>query len=90
MPPKKNHDDSTQLLKEKLQGANARDRRNGKAAAANGSSLKEVDNASTNSGQTLNDNNSSNVSLAIFWPHPLHPSLHDRPETCKADKSVPR
>jgi hypothetical protein len=61
MPPKKIHDDSTQLLKEKLQGANAR--RNGKAAATNGSGLKEVDNASTNSGQTNADSNSSNVSL---------------------------
>jgi histone deacetylase complex subunit SAP30 len=64
MPPKKTYDDSTQLLKEKLQGANVR--RNGKAAATNGSGLKEVDNASTNSGHTNTDLNSSNVSLTTF------------------------
>ncbi|KAH8729004.1 hypothetical protein GQ44DRAFT_737185 [Phaeosphaeriaceae sp. PMI808] len=61
MPPKKNYDDNTQLLKEKLQGANARDRRNGRANATNGSSLKEVDNVSTNSGQTSSDSNPSNI-----------------------------
>lgn len=69
MPPKKNYDDSTQLLKEKLQNTNGRGR-NGKAATTNGSSLKEVDNASTNSGQTSNESNSSNVSSAMFRPRP--------------------
>jgi histone deacetylase complex subunit SAP30 len=59
MPPKKQYDDNTQLLKEKLQGAS---RRNGRVSTTNGSNLKEVDNASTNSGQTSNDSNPSNVS----------------------------
>ncbi|KAH7064037.1 hypothetical protein BKA63DRAFT_177616 [Paraphoma chrysanthemicola] len=61
MPPKKAVDEhtQTQLLKEKLQGANARDRRNGRSNATGGSGLKEVDNASTNSGQTTNDSTSN-------------------------------
>lgn len=66
MPPKRNPDDGPQNLKEKLQNlqnANARGRRNAGMVAANGSTLKEVDNASTNSGQTSNDSSSSNVSL---------------------------
>ena len=74
MPPKKTYDDSTQLLKEKLQGANARDRRNGKSNVTNGSSLKEVDNASTNSGQTSTDSSSSNVSSAALFLHRLQTS----------------
>jgi hypothetical protein len=76
MPPKKTYDDSTQLLKEKLQGANARDRRNGKANVTTGSSLKEVDNASTNSGQTTSDSSSSNVSSPPFFftGFKLHPA----------------
>lgn len=61
MPPKRNAED-VQTLKEKLQSTNARGRRNGGAHPANGSSLKEVDNASTNSGQTSNDLDTSNVS----------------------------
>ncbi|KAJ4363049.1 hypothetical protein N0V83_010167 [Neocucurbitaria cava] len=64
MPPKRNPEDAPQNLKEKLQslqGTNARGRRNGGANAMNGSSLKEVDNASTNSGQTTNDLSSSNI-----------------------------
>jgi hypothetical protein len=79
MPPKKQHDDAA-AIKEKLQGA--RDRRNGRANAVNGSNLKEVDNASVHSGQTNSDSNSSNVRLVGFgltfsttvasaraWPH---------------------
>ncbi|OAL48001.1 hypothetical protein IQ07DRAFT_514905 [Pyrenochaeta sp. DS3sAY3a] len=64
MPPKRNPDDGPQNLKEKLQNlqnANARGRRNAGMVAANGSTLKEVDNASTNSGQTSNDSSSSNI-----------------------------
>jgi len=67
MPPKRTHDDAQTSLKEKLQtlqGTNARGRRNGVTNAINGSSLKEVDNASTNSGQTSTDLSSSNVSFA--------------------------
>lgn len=67
MPPKRNPDDPPQNLKEKLQNlqnANARGRRNGGANVMNGSSLKEVDNASTNSGQTSNDVSSSNIKWA--------------------------
>jgi hypothetical protein len=63
MPPKKQYDDSTQLLKEKLQGAS---RRNGRVSTTNGSNLKEVDNASTNSGQTSSDSNPSNVSAVTL------------------------
>ena len=59
MPPKRTHEDA-QSLKEKLHSlpghTNARGRRTGNAAHANGSNLKEVmssngDNASTHSGQ---------------------------------------
>lgn len=79
MPPKRNHDEAqTASLKEKLQhiqGTNPRGRRNG--GTTNGSNLKEVDNASTNSGQTSNDLNSSNVSYA---PAPLQVP-HRRPTT---------
>ena len=67
MPPKRNPEDPPQNLKEKLQSlqsTNARGRRNGGANTMNGSNLKEVDNASTNSGQTSNDLSSSNVSSA--------------------------
>lgn len=77
MPPKRNPDDAPQNLKEKLQNlqnANARGRRPGGANAVNGSSLKEVDNASTNSGQTSNDVSSSNVSSAPLGAIiPQHP-----------------
>lgn len=66
MPPKRTHDEAQPAsLKEKLQhlqGTNARGRRNGGANTINGSGLKEVDNASTNSGQTSSDLSSSNVS----------------------------
>jgi hypothetical protein len=70
MPPKKNVDENTptQLLKEKLQGANSRDRRNGRANAAGGSGLKEVDNASTNSGQTTHDSTSNVSATRIRGP----------------------
>lgn len=70
MPPKRAHDDSQSAsLKDKLQhlqnsNSNARGRRNGGANALNGSNLKEVDNASSNSGQTSNDSSSSHVRLA--------------------------
>jgi histone deacetylase complex subunit SAP30 len=67
MPPKRNHDDAAHSsLKDKLQnlqGSNARGGRRNGPNAMNGSSLKEVDNASTNSGQTSTDLSSSgNVS----------------------------
>jgi hypothetical protein len=62
MPPKRQHHDEASAIKEKLQGA--RDRRNGRAAATNGSSLKEVDNASVHSGQTSIDSNPSNVCIS--------------------------
>jgi hypothetical protein len=72
MPPKRTqaHDEAHTSLKDKLQnlqGSNARGgRRNGGAGALNGSSLKEVDNASTNSGQTSTDLSSSgNVRRAL-------------------------
>ncbi len=61
MPPKRNPED-VQTLKEKLHNTNARGRRTGGTQPTNGSSLKEVDNASTNSGQTSNDLDTSNVS----------------------------
>ncbi|KAF9694003.1 hypothetical protein EKO04_007770 [Ascochyta lentis] len=69
MPPKRNAED-VQTLKEKLQNSstNARGRRTGGTQAANGSSLKEVDNASTNSGQTSSDLDTSNQSsLQMKW-----------------------
>jgi histone deacetylase complex subunit SAP30 len=73
MPPKRTHahDEAHASLKDKLQnlhGSNARGgRRNGGASALNGSSLKEVDNASTNSGQTSTDLSSSgNVRRALL------------------------
>ncbi|KAH9868924.1 hypothetical protein J1614_007999 [Plenodomus biglobosus] len=78
MPPKRSHDESQPAsLKEKLQhlqtsNANARGRRNGGANAINGSSLKEVDNASTNSGQTCSDSSSSNIK----WPSQEASVLH--------------
>ncbi|KAF1830714.1 hypothetical protein BDW02DRAFT_591650 [Decorospora gaudefroyi] len=63
MPPKRHHDETSSSLKEKLQniqGPNARGgRRNGATNTINGSSLKEVDNASTNSGLTSADPSSS-------------------------------
>jgi histone deacetylase complex subunit SAP30 len=67
MPPKRNHDDAAHNpLKDKLQnlqGSNARGGRRNGQNVINGSSLKEVDNASTNSGQTSTDLSSSgNVS----------------------------
>jgi len=64
MPPKRNTED-VQTLKEKLQSTNARGRRTGGTHPTNGSSLKEVDNASTNSGQTSNDLDTSNVSYRL-------------------------
>ncbi|KAH9877046.1 hypothetical protein IAQ61_002407 [Plenodomus lingam] len=69
MPPKRTHDEPQPgSLKEKLQhlqasNANARGRRNGGANTMNGSSLKEVDNASTNSGQTSHDSSSSSSNI---------------------------
>lgn len=68
MPPAKRVHDDAQQLKEKLhslQGTNARGRRIGGTNATNGSNLKEVDNASTHSGQTLSEASSSNVHDAI-------------------------
>ncbi|KAF1913286.1 hypothetical protein BDU57DRAFT_522096 [Ampelomyces quisqualis] len=63
MPPKRQHnDDAVPTNKEKLQ--NARDRRNGRAHATNGSSLKEVDHASVHSGQTASESNPSNIQWA--------------------------
>ncbi|RII05836.1 hypothetical protein CUC08_Gglean009051 [Alternaria sp. MG1] len=65
MPPKRTHahDEAHTSLKDKLQnlqGSNARGgRRNGGPNVANGSALKEVDNASTHSGQTSTDLSSS-------------------------------
>lgn len=62
MPPKRMHDADTPQainLKEKLQ-RNAREQRNAKLAATNGSNLKEVDNVS----QGSSDANSTHVSLA--------------------------
>jgi hypothetical protein len=77
MPPKKQHDDAA-AVKEKLQGA--RDRRNGRAL--NGSSLKEVDNASVHSGQTASDTSSSNVRPAGFGlPLPAQSPRHDAANT---------
>lgn len=72
MPPKRQHnDEAVPTNKEKLQ--NARDRRNGRAHATNGSSLKEVDNASVHSGQTSSDSNPSNVGVRLratrYAPH---------------------
>ncbi|KAJ4337907.1 hypothetical protein N0V95_008202 [Ascochyta clinopodiicola] len=70
MPPKRNAED-VQTLKEKLQNThattNARGRRTGGTHAANGSSLKEVDNASTNSGQTSSDLDTSNSPMQMKW-----------------------
>jgi hypothetical protein len=84
MPPKRTHnpDEAHTSLKDKLQnlqGSNARGgRRNGAAGAVNGSGLKEVDNASTNSGHTSVDLSSSgNVRCASF---PI--SLHASPWLC--------
>jgi hypothetical protein len=72
MPPKRTHthDEAHTSLKDKLQnlqGSNARGgRRTGGPHVANGSNLKEVDNASTNSGQTSTDLSSSgNVRRAL-------------------------
>ena len=65
MPPKRNTED-VQTLKEKLQNTNARGRRTGGTHLTNGSSLKEVDHASTNSGQTSNDLDTSNVSHRLI------------------------
>jgi hypothetical protein len=62
MPPKKQHHDETQSVKEKLQGS--RNPRTGRATVLNGSNLKEVDNASVHSGQTSTDSNASNVGFA--------------------------
>lgn len=65
MPPKRTHntDDALPSLKDKLhtlQTSNARGgRRNGATSIMNGSGLKEVDNASTNSGNTSVDLSSS-------------------------------
>ena len=61
MPPKRNTED-VQTLKEKLHNTNARGRRTGGTQPANGSGLKEVDNASTHSGHTSSDLDTSNVS----------------------------
>lgn len=71
MPPKRNTED-VQTLKEKLHNTNARGRRTGGTQATNGSSLKEVDNASTNSGQTSNDVDTSNVSHRLTSVQPSH------------------
>ena len=72
MPPKRITEDASQNLKEKLsalQGTNARGRRNGGVNAINGSNLKEVDNASSNSGQ-VDFVGSSNVSeYRPAWQH---------------------
>jgi hypothetical protein len=80
MPPKRTHphDEAHASLKDKLQtlqGSNARGgRRNGGPTALNGSNLKEVDNASTNSGQTSTDLSSSgNVRHALV---PSQSHLH--------------
>ena len=65
MPPKRTHnpDDVHPSLKDKLhtlQASNSRGgRRNGATSVMNGSGLKEVDNASTNSGNTSVDLSSS-------------------------------
>ncbi|KAF1946946.1 hypothetical protein EJ02DRAFT_200288 [Clathrospora elynae] len=67
MPPKRIiHDEAhmTSSLKDNLkeqhlQGASARGRRNGGNNAMNGSSLKDVDNASSSTGQTASDPSSS-------------------------------
>ncbi|KAF2125102.1 hypothetical protein P153DRAFT_370424 [Dothidotthia symphoricarpi CBS 119687] len=67
MPPAKRVHEDAQQLKEKLhslQGTNARGRRNGGIVTTNGSSLKEVDNASTNSGHTSTEASSSNMKWA--------------------------
>jgi histone deacetylase complex subunit SAP30 len=73
MPPKKQHTDDTQAIKEKLQGS--RNPRNGRANAPNGSSLKEVDNASVGSGQTSGESNLSNVSFVSGARSSFHTSL---------------
>ncbi|KAH3915548.1 hypothetical protein HBI56_148690 [Parastagonospora nodorum] len=70
MPPKKQHHDETQSVKEKLQGS--RNPRNGRATVLNGSALKEVDNASVHSGQTSSDSNPSNIKWASQDTSVLH------------------
>lgn len=84
MPPKRTHthDEAHASLKDKLQslqGPNARGgRRNNGVNVMNGSGLKEVDNASTNSGQTSTDVSSSgNVSRAPLHPHCMKLSVAD-------------
>ena len=79
MPPKRTHahDEAHTSLKDKLQnlqGSNARGgRRNGGPNVANGSALKEVDNASTHSGQTSTDLSSSgNVRRALVLTTSTH------------------
>ncbi|KAH6612109.1 hypothetical protein C7974DRAFT_91353 [Boeremia exigua] len=67
MPPKRTTED-VQTLKEKLHNTNARGRRTGGTHLANGSSLKEVDNASTNSGHTSNDLDTSNMKWTTQEP----------------------
>jgi hypothetical protein len=82
MPPKRNTED-VQTLKEKLYNTNARGRRTGGTHPTNGSSLKEVDNASTNSGQTSNDLDTSNVShrLTFVSLSYLTPRYHNAHQT---------
>jgi histone deacetylase complex subunit SAP30 len=63
MPPAKRNHEDVQALKEKLQGSNARGRRTQGAGTqpATSSALKEVDNASTNSGHTAADASPSHM-----------------------------
>jgi hypothetical protein len=77
MPPAKRNHDDVQTLKEKLQGSNARGRRTQGATSqpATSSALKEVDNASTNSGHTAHDTTSSHVS------HTTPPATFTTPTT---------
>lgn len=74
MPPKRSTEDVL-TLKEKLQNTNSRGRRTG---GTNGSSLKEVDNASTNSGQTSNDLDTSNVRHRLTSVQLSHLTPHYR------------
>jgi hypothetical protein len=85
MPPRRTHESDPQSLKEKLY-ANARDRRTGKAAATNGSGLKEVDNASTHSGQPVSETSSSNVSPR--FSDARAPSVFTAPTTTYLPESV--
>ncbi|KAL5119213.1 hypothetical protein ACEQ8H_002924 [Pleosporales sp. CAS-2024a] len=62
MPPKKQHQDETPPVKEKLQGS--RNPRPGRAHAASGSSLKEADHASVNSGPPCSDSGTSHIKWA--------------------------